>query len=114
VEGRATSDRRTAIAETEWLLDEEVEGEEEEAEDKEEGAPGETAAGELRYGMKKADGDDAETGFAAALVEGSGGNVAREIAAEGGEFIVHPESELCAVAPEEKRAKNRREITEAG
>ena len=59
-------------------LDEEVEEEEEEAQEEEEGAPGETAAGEL-HGVEKAGGDDPETRFAASLVEGAGGNMAREI-----------------------------------
>ena len=60
--------------------DEEVQGEEEEAKEEEESAPGEAAAGELGDGVKKADGNDAETGFAAAFVEGASGDVAREIA----------------------------------
>ncbi len=80
-------------------LDEEVESEEEEAEEKEERAPGETAAGELRDGVEEADGDDAEAGFSAALVEGTGGNVAREVATERGEFFVNPKGEFGTMAP---------------
>jgi hypothetical protein len=80
-------------------LDEEVEGEEEDSKEDEEGAPGKAATRKLRDGMEEADGDDAETRFAASFVEGADGDVAREIAAERGEFVVDPESEFSAVAP---------------
>jgi len=59
--------------------DEEVEEEEEEAQEEEEGVPGEAAAGELSDRVKKTGGDDAETRFAASLVEGAGGDMARKI-----------------------------------
>lgn len=93
--------------------DEEVESEEAEAEKKEEGTPGKAAAGKLRDGVKKAGGDDAETRFATALIKGPDGNVTGEIAAQRGEFVVHPESKFGAIAPEEESAQNKDAVTEA-
>jgi hypothetical protein len=94
-------------------LDEEVEGEEKKPQEEEEGTPGEAAAGKLDDGMKNADGDDTEPRLAAAFIERAGGNVARQVAAEGGEFVVHPEIELGAVAPERDGAKNKDGVTQA-
>jgi len=68
----------------------------------------------LGDGVEEADGDDTETGFTAAFVERAGGNVAGKIAAEGGEFIVHPEGKLGAVAPEKEGTHNEDGVTDAG
>jgi len=81
------------------VLNEEVEGEEEEAQHEEEGADGEGALGEAADGMEKAGWDYAEAGFGARKIERADGFVAGQIAAEGGEFIFHPEGEFFAVAP---------------
>ncbi|MGB7726585.1 MAG: hypothetical protein WBL50_01040 [Candidatus Acidiferrum sp.] len=81
------------------LLDEEVQEEEEEAEEEEERPPGKAATGELGYGMDEAGGNDTETRFATAFVKWTGGNVAREIAAERGDFVIDPEGELRAMTP---------------
>jgi hypothetical protein len=80
-------------------LDEEVEGEEKEAQHEEEAADGEGALGEAADGVEKADWDYAEAGFGARKIERPDGFVAGQIAAEGGEFIFHPEGEFFAVAP---------------
>jgi hypothetical protein len=90
----------------------EVEGKEEETEEEEESSPGEAAAGELRDGMHEADGDNAETGFAATFVEGANRNVAGEIAAQGGELVVNPECEFRAVTPKHEATKGKNRVTE--
>jgi hypothetical protein len=94
-------------------LDEEVEGEEKEAQEEEKRTPGEAAAGKLDDGMKNADGDDAEPRLAAAFIERAGGNMPRQVAAEGRELVVHPEIELGAVAPERHGAKNKDDVPQA-
>jgi hypothetical protein len=93
-------------------LDEEVEDEEEHTEEDEEGAPGETAAGELGDGVDETGRDDAETGFPAAFVKGADGNIARKIAAKGGEFVVNPEGKFSAITPQEKSAKDKNGVAE--
>jgi hypothetical protein len=92
--------------------DEEVQDEKEEAQDQEESTPGKTAARELGYGMKKADRDDAKTGFTAAFVERASGNVAGKITTKGGEFVVHPESEFGAMTPRIESAENKDGVPE--
>ena len=82
------------------MLDEEVEGEEEQAEDEEEGAEGEAALGEAADGVEEASGDYTKPGFGARKVEGPSRFIAREIAAEGREFVFHPNGEFLAIAPE--------------
>jgi len=77
-------------------------------------ATAEAAARELSDGVEKADGNDAETGFAATFVEGAGRDVAREIAAEGGEFVVDPEGELRAITPQKKSAEDKNGVAETG
>jgi hypothetical protein len=94
------------------VLDEKVEGEEEEAEEEKKSAPGEAAARKLCDGVKEACRDDAETRFAAAFIERADWNVAGEIAAQGGKFIVHPERKFAAVTPEEESAENKDNVTE--
>ena len=93
-------------------LEEEVEEEEGQAEEHKEGAEGEAAAVELRDGAEETDGDDAKTGFAAAQIEWSGGNVARKIAAEEREFVVDPDHKFRTVAPKIKGAENKNGIAE--
>jgi len=95
-------------------LHEEVQEEEGEAEEYEEGAERETAAGELRDGMVETDGDDAETGLAAAQIEGTGGDVAGEIAAKEGEFVINPEGEFVTMTPQVERAENKDAVAQAG
>jgi len=99
-------------SDVEGELDKEVEDAEGEAEEKEEGAPGEAAAGKLDNGIEEAGGNDAKSRLPAAFIEGAGGNVAREIAAEDGELVVHPEGEFGAIAPEGERAEDKNAITE--
>jgi hypothetical protein len=94
-------------------LDEEVEGEEEQAEEQEAGGPEELKAMKLEDGMKEARGDNHKAGFAAARVERSRGNIAGEAAAEGGEAIIDPQREFCAIAPKRKRTESKRDVTEA-
>lgn len=81
-------------------LDEEVEDEEEKTEEEKEGSPGEAAAGKLKRGLEEAGGNGEQAGFAAGLVKRTGRNVAGKIAAEGGEFVIDPEDEFAATAPE--------------
>ena len=66
----------------------------------------------MGYGMDEAGGDDAETGFAAAEVERADGDVTREIATKGGEFVVNPEIEFSAMAPKRKCTDNEDRVTE--
>ncbi|MGB7847354.1 MAG: hypothetical protein WBL63_17200 [Candidatus Acidiferrum sp.] len=63
--------------------------------------------------MKKTNGYHPETGFAAAFIERSGGNIAGEVAAERGELVVYPEREFGAVPPEEESPENKDGVTEA-
>ena len=63
--------------------------------------------------MKEADRDYAEAGFASAFVERPGRNVAGEVTAEGGEFVVHPKRKFGAMAPKEESAENKDGVTEA-
>jgi len=95
-------------------LHKEVEEAESEAEEEEEGAQGETAAGKLDDGIEEAGRNDAEPRLASPFVEGSGGNVAREVAAEQREFVVHPEREFGTVTPKSERPENKDAITEKG
>jgi hypothetical protein len=94
-------------------LDEEVEGEEEEAQNQEEGAYGEGALREAADGMEKAGGDYAEARFGAGKIKGADGFEAGQVAAEGGEFVFHPEGEFFAVAPEIQGAEQKNTIAEA-
>ena len=84
------------------------------SEEEEECAEGEAATGELADGVEEADRNHPETGFAAAEVERSGRNVAGEIAAKQGEFVIEPEREFGTMAPEIKRANNENAIAETG
>jgi hypothetical protein len=95
-------------------LQEEVQQEERESEEQQKGAEGEAATGELADGVEEADGDHPETGFAAAEIERSGSNVAGEIAAKDGKFVIEPECEFSTIAPEIKRADNENGIAETG
>jgi hypothetical protein len=94
-------------------LDKEIEGEEEEAQDEEEGAEGEAAPGEAADGAEKAGGNYAETRFGAGKIKGTDGFVTGQIAAEGGEFVFHPEREIFAVVPQIKGAEKKNTIAEA-
>jgi hypothetical protein len=96
----------------EKTLNEEVEREEEEAQDEKECAEGEAALGETADGMEKARGNYSETRFGAWQVKRTDGLIAGEIAAEGGEFIFHPEGEFFAVAPEIQGTKKKNTIAE--
>jgi hypothetical protein len=93
-------------------LDEEVEGEQEQTEDEEEGAEGEAALGEAADGVEEANGNYAEARFGARKIEGPRGFVAGEIAAEGGEFVFHPNGEFVAVAPKIQGAEQENPIAE--
>jgi hypothetical protein len=64
--------------------------------------------------MVEADGNDAEAGFAAAQIKGSGGDVAGEVAAEQGEFAIDPEGEFVTMTPQVEGAENKYGIAEAG
>jgi hypothetical protein len=94
-------------------LNEEIEGEEEEAQDEEESAEGEAALGKAADGVEEASGDYAEARFGARKVERSGGFVAGEITAEGGEFVFHPDGEFVAIAPEIQGTEQENPIAEA-
>jgi hypothetical protein len=96
-EEEAISGQITAITKLE--LDEEVEGEEEQAEDEEESSEGEAALGKAADGAEEAGRDCAEAGFGARKVERPDGFVAGEIAAEGGELVLHPGGEFVAITP---------------
>ena len=109
-EEEAISEQITAIRKLE--LDEEVEGEEEQAEDEEEGAEGEAALGEAADGVEEASRDYTEPGFGARKIEGPGRFVAREITAEGREFVFHPNGKFLAIAPEIQRAEQENPIAE--
>jgi hypothetical protein len=93
-------------------LDEEVEGEEEQAEDEEEGTEGEAALGETADRVEEASGDYAETGFGARKVERPDRFIARQIAAEGGELVLHPGGELVAITPEVQGAEQENPIAQ--
>src|SRR5580692_8695192 len=68
---------------------------------------------EAADGVKKAGRDYAEARFGARKIKRPDGFVAGEIAAEGGEFIFHPEREFFAVAPKIQRAEKENTIAEA-
>jgi hypothetical protein len=95
-------------------LDEEVEGEEEQAEDEEESAPEEVTAVKLEDGVSDASGNDPEAGFAAALVERPGGNIAREAAAKIEKAVVEPVRKFSTVAPKRKCSKDNDDVAEKG
>jgi hypothetical protein len=61
--------------------------------------------------MEETGGDDAETGFATPLIKRADRNVAGEIAAQGGEFIVHPKREFVSISPKKEGAKNKDAVT---
>jgi hypothetical protein len=94
-------------------LDEEVEGEKKEAQDEEESAQGEAALREAADRVEKAGGNYAETRFGAGQIKRADRFIAGQIAAEGGEFIFHPERELFAIAPQIERAEKKNTIAEA-
>jgi hypothetical protein len=64
--------------------------------------------------VKKTGGDDAETRFAASLVEGAGGDIARKITTEVGELVVDPEGKLRAMTPERERAEHKDGVAKTG
>jgi hypothetical protein len=94
----AISEQIAAIRKLE--LDEEVEGEKEQAEHKKDGSEGKAALRETADGVKEAGGDYAESRFGARKIKRADRFVAGEIAAEGGEFVFHPDGELVAKSPE--------------
>jgi len=91
---------------------EEIEGEKEQTKEQQEGTPGEAAARELHDGLDESRGDNDETRLAAALIKRTGRDVPAEIASEGGEFVVHPEGDFGAVAPQRVSADNESAITQ--
>jgi len=66
----------------------------------------------LDDGVKKAGGDDAKARFTAAFVERTRRYIAGEVSAEGGDFVVHPERELRAMAPERGSAEHKNGVAE--
>jgi hypothetical protein len=104
---------RWVVKDDSRALDEEVEGEEEESQDEEEGAKGETAVGEAADGMEKAGGDYAEARFGARKIKRTDGFVAGQVAAEGGEFVFHPDREFFAVTPQIEGAEKKNPVAEA-
>src|SRR5437899_9658626 len=107
-EQAATNEQITAIRKL--GLDEEVEGEEEEAEHEQDGAEGEAALRKADDGVEESSGNYAKARFGTRKIEGADGFIAGQIAAEGGEFIFHPEGEFFAVAPEIKRAEQKNTV----
>ena len=91
-----------------------VEREQKQPEKEQEGAPGKTAARKLDDRVNKTGGDHTKARFASAFIERARGNVAGEVAAEQGEFVVHPEEKLGTMTPKRRSPQHKREITEEG
>jgi hypothetical protein len=98
----------------EKTLDEEIEEEEEQTNDDEDGGAVDAAARKAAEGTDKGSGDGSEAGVFAVNVEGADGRVAGKGASKNRNFIMNPDGEIVAIAPDARGAQGQKKIADAG